>query len=138
MNIRKILLVDDEPVNRYVLAKLLEQKGYTPIEAANGKEALDILHADKELSIMILDLNMPEMDGYAVLAHLHTNSLLTARNVRILIASAGMRDNFYRNCLQRGVDTTSVSGYLEKPFDIDFFYEELSKLTELNATASTE
>lgn len=138
MNIRKILLVDDEPVNRYVLAKLLEQKGYTPVEAANGREALDILSADESLSVMILDLNMPELDGYAVLAQLYTDALLTTRNIRVLIASAGMCDHFYRNCRQRGIDTTIVSGYLEKPFDIDLFYEELNKLQELNATASTE
>lgn len=138
MNKRKILLVDDEPVNRYVLAKLLEQKGYTVIEAGNGKEALDILFTDDELNSMILDLNMPEMDGYTVIAHLNTDPILISRNIRVLIASAGLQETFLRNCFQRGVSAASVSGYLEKPFDIDLFYEELSKLSELNAAASTE
>lgn len=64
---RKVLVVDDNEINRCVLKGILEQD-YQIIEAANGREALDILLSDHlSISAVLLDIVMPVMDGYAFL-----------------------------------------------------------------------
>lgn len=135
MNPKKILLVDDEPVNRFVLAKLLEQKGYATIEAADGMQALTHLYSDAQICCLILDLNMPQLDGYAVLGALETDPVLKHQQFRVLIASAGLEEHFHKACRDRGLSKAAVVGYLEKPFDIEVFNEQLKKLSDEDATA---
>ena len=65
---RKILVVDDAAINRIVLKKILLDK-YEVLEAANGQEALDILYKETlDISVVLLDLMMPILDGYGVMA----------------------------------------------------------------------
>ena len=66
-----ILAVEDEPTSLAVLADLLEELNYDVIEAENGIEALDIITREgQHIDVIILDKNMPEMDGLEVVAHL--------------------------------------------------------------------
>lgn len=84
---RTVLIVDDDRHLRSSLRLLLEEEGYTVLEAANGAEGLDILRKRPERLIVLLDLMMPEMNGDEVLnvvladrrlAHWHTYVLMTA------------------------------------------------------------
>ena len=67
-----VLIVDDDPVQRRLLAHAVERLGYRAVAAASGREALDHLAAPagETVSLVILDLVMPELDGMAVLARL--------------------------------------------------------------------
>jgi two-component system cell cycle response regulator CpdR len=68
---RVVLVVDDEPLVLDVTASMLEDIGCEVITAASGEDALDLISTDPRIEILITDINMPDMDGYA-LAHLAT------------------------------------------------------------------
>ncbi|MDY6845401.1 MAG: response regulator, partial [Thermodesulfobacteriota bacterium] len=81
----KILIVDDHPVNRYLLSGILKKAGYEILEAVNGEDAIDI--ALRELpDCILLDIVMPKKNGYEVCFELKRNSL--AENIPIIFFSA--------------------------------------------------
>ena len=59
-----VLAVDDNEINRKIIGRILEDRGIKCIVASNGKEALEIIENNREISVVLLDFNMPEMDGY--------------------------------------------------------------------------
>jgi PAS domain S-box-containing protein len=81
----KVLVVDDEAGARDLLKEMLESDGYIPVLAANGKEALEAL-AQISVSAILLDLIMPEMDGFELLLHLKEDTGL--RNIPVLVLTA--------------------------------------------------
>jgi len=81
----KVLVVDDEVVSLQVMGKVLESKGYTPLRARNGNEALEVLWRER-VDAIVLDLMMPEMDGFEFLRRLKANPRL--RNVPLLVLTA--------------------------------------------------
>ena len=64
---KRVLVVDDDKVNREVLAKFLQKNHYDVLEAENGKEAMTILKKQKEIAMVLLDIIMPVMDGFEVI-----------------------------------------------------------------------
>ena len=81
----KILVVDDEDRMRKLISDFLKIKEFTVVEAANGEEAIDIFFSDKAISLVILDVMMPKMDGWEVLKSIREHSkvpviMLTARS----------------------------------------------------------
>src|SRR5262249_33841767 len=103
-----VLLVDDEDQLRRVMKDLLEREGYRVTEAQNGIEALDQVdrHAP---DIVVLDLNLPGLDGYGVLSHLRSRSA-TAKIPVVVLTARGDEDNEVR-VLELGADD-----FLSKPF----------------------
>ena len=65
MNDKKILVVDDEARMRKLIMDFLSKSGYIVIEASNGEEAYDIFTSHNDISLIIMDIMMPKMDGYA-------------------------------------------------------------------------
>jgi type II secretory ATPase GspE/PulE/Tfp pilus assembly ATPase PilB-like protein/CheY-like chemotaxis protein len=104
----RVLLVDDEDMLRRVMRDLLERDGYTVVEAADGVEALDQVdrHAP---DIIVLDLNLPGLDGYGVLSHLRSRPATTTIPVVVLTAR-GDEDSEVR-VFEMGADD-----FLSKPF----------------------
>jgi DNA-binding response OmpR family regulator len=103
-----VLLVDDEDQLRRVMRDLLQRQGYTVVEARDGAQALDEVdrHAP---DIMILDLNLPGVDGYSVLSQLRSRQ--ATRQLPIIVLTAkGDEDNEVR-VLELGADD-----FLTKPF----------------------
>ena len=80
----KVLVVDDTEANRYTVVRLLRKAGFTVYEAADGRRGLDAVNAD--LDLIILDIRMPELDGYEVCRRLKADPTLKA--VPILHMSA--------------------------------------------------
>jgi len=83
--IKKVLLADDEDRMRKLLGDFLKREGYAIIEAGNGREALDKFNDVEDISLMILDVMMPEMDGWEVCREIRKSSripiiMLTARD----------------------------------------------------------
>jgi DNA-binding response OmpR family regulator len=103
-----VLLVDDEDQLRRVMKDLLEREGYRVTEAQNGIEALDQVdrHAP---DIVVLDLNLPGLDGYGVLSHLRSRPA-TAKIPVVVLTARGDEDNEVR-VLELGADD-----FLSKPF----------------------
>ena len=105
-----LLVVDDNDDNRYTLTRRLKREGYTNLTTANdGKEALDLLKSRK-FDLVLLDIMMPEMNGYQVLEHLKADDAL--RHVPVIMISADGEVESVVRCIELGAED-----YLRKPFD---------------------
>ncbi|MBR3575074.1 MAG: response regulator, partial [Lachnospiraceae bacterium] len=100
-----ILIVDDESRMRKLLSDFLTKNGYSVLEAENGKQALDIFFSEKDISLMILDVMMPEMDGWEVCREVRKSSALP---IIMLTARAEEKDELLG--FKLGVDE-----YISKP-----------------------
>ena len=105
----RILIVDDEPFNVDLLKQELELLGYDTVSAANGHEALELLSKDR-CDAVLLDIMMPEMDGYAVLERLRADGLLN--NLPVIVISALDDLSSAIRCIELGAED-----YLPKPFE---------------------
>jgi adenylate cyclase len=81
----RLLVVDDNKVNRLLLGRSLEQQGHSVEMAENGRQALEMLHS-RPFDLVLLDIEMPEMNGYQVLEK--TSHDLQLRDIPIIITSA--------------------------------------------------
>ena len=125
----KILVVDDDPDILDALTMILESKGYAVITAQNGIEALANLKADKP-DLMVLDLLMPKMDGFAVCKELQDARWSKYRNVPILILTSVREEASRRRYeLETGLEL-DVDDYVEKPISPDILLERVERLTK--------
>ena len=106
MESRKILVVDDESRMRKLVRDFLTMNQFTVVEAADGEEALDRFYADKEISLIILDVMMPKMNGWEVAKEIRTVSKVP---IIMLTARDSERDELMG--FEIGVDE-----YISKPF----------------------
>jgi CheY-like chemotaxis protein len=106
-----VLVVDDEPQVAWVLRFSLEHEGYRTYTASNGLEALEELEKHHP-SVMVLDLMMPEMDGWAVLGEM--NKLPVAERPRVVIVSALTGPDDKTKATALGADA-----FVPKPFDVE-------------------
>jgi type II secretory ATPase GspE/PulE/Tfp pilus assembly ATPase PilB-like protein/ActR/RegA family two-component response regulator len=104
----KVLLVDDEDMLRKVMKDLLEREGYSVVEARDGVEALDQVDRHGP-DIIVLDLNLPGLDGYGVLSHLRSRAV-TADIPVVVLTARGDEENEMR-VFELGADD-----FLSKPF----------------------
>jgi class 3 adenylate cyclase len=104
-----ILVVDDDPINRQMLTRLLEQDGYRVDTAADGHRGLEMLGADP-FDIVLLDLVMPEIDGYEVLTRIKADDAL--KHLPVLMITAVDDVASAARCIEAGAED-----YLAKPFD---------------------
>lgn len=106
MNTIKILVVDDESRMRKLVHDFLSKKGYTVLEAANGREAVEIFFDHNDISLIILDVMMPEMDGWQVCREIRQYS-----DVPIIMLTARSDEMDELQGFRLGVDE-----YVTKPF----------------------
>jgi two-component system alkaline phosphatase synthesis response regulator PhoP len=106
---RQVLIADDEPITRMLVKILLERDGYSVLEAQTGSEALEIA-ARQRPDLIVMDLNMPQMDGYDAIRQLRQMPALSDVPVVVLTADDG--PGVERRVLEIGADD-----YLVKPFD---------------------
>jgi two-component system, cell cycle response regulator len=104
-----ILVVDDDPINRMVLTRDLEREGHRVATAADGVRALEALRAEP-FDIVLLDVLMPELDGYETLAQIERDEKL--RHVPVIMVSALEDIDSVVRCIEMG-----AADYLPKPFD---------------------
>ncbi len=106
-----VLIVDDLQDNRDLIVALLEDEGYTSlIESVNGKEALDILQSETVIDLVLLDINMPLMDGYELLEYMKGSDRL--RFIPVIMVSAISQLDSTIRCIEKGAED-----YLVKPVE---------------------
>jgi CheY-like chemotaxis protein len=105
----RLLIVDDNEINRDVLARRLGPQGYTTVAAENGRKALEMVRTQK-FDLLLLDIMMPELNGYEVLRHLKADSHL--RDIPVIMISALDDMDSIVRCIKLGAED-----YLPKPFD---------------------
>jgi CheY-like chemotaxis protein len=118
----KVLIAEDNAVNRELLRELLELRGYAVLEACDGKEALHMIEQERP-ELLLLDIGMPVMDGFAVIRRIRENPLLAPLPVVAVTAYAMRGDR--EKILNSGFD-----GYLSKPVDARSLAEELTRLLD--------
>jgi CheY-like chemotaxis protein len=111
----KILVVDDDAINRLVLRKLFEKEQHTVLTAENGVEALSILLTEDGVHIVITDIMMPEMDGIELLAEIKLNDRIN--KLPIIGFTAGDIDYF------RSITPVSFDRLLPKPMNFHELYD---------------
>jgi CheY-like chemotaxis protein len=109
MNGGRLLVVDDNRLNRSTLALNLRQQGHTAVLAENGEQALKLMRS-QPFDLVLLDIVMPVMDGYQVLEHMRAD--LALRSLPVLVISAVDEMDSVVRCIGLG-----AADYLPKPFD---------------------
>ncbi len=123
----KILVIDDDPDILDALAMILESQGYQVFTARDGIEGLANLKAEKP-DLMILDLLMPKMDGFAVCKELQDPRWSKFKEMPILILTSVREDASRRRYeLETGLEL-NVDDYVEKPISPDILLERVGKL----------
>ena len=108
---QKILIVDDSEMNREILSEILCED-YELQEAANGVRALEILgEYGGDVDLMLLDITMPEMDGFEVLSYMNRSGLI--ENIPVIMISAENATSYVERAYEMG-----VTDYIQRPFDV--------------------
>jgi CheY-like chemotaxis protein len=109
---RKVLVVDDDARNIFALTSALENHDMEVLGATNGRQAIDIIHQTTDLSAVLMDIMMPEMDGYETMRQIRSDPRFRSLPILALTAKAMKGDR--EKCLQAG-----ASDYIAKPVNTD-------------------
>jgi CheY-like chemotaxis protein len=116
----KVLIAEDNAVNRELLRELLELRGYTVLEACDGQEALHMIEQNQP-DILLLDIGMPVLDGFGVIRKIRENPCLARLPVLAVTAYAMQGD-------REKIMKSGFNGYLSKPVDARSLADELKRL----------
>jgi DNA-binding response OmpR family regulator len=106
-----VLVADDEPVSRLLVRRTLEAQHYEVLETENGREAVKVAVRERP-DLLLIDLNMPEIDGYELIARLRRD--VTLASVPVLVLTGDGRADVVRRVLELGAE-----GFIVKPFAPD-------------------
>ena len=112
LNGKKVLVVDDDVRNIYSLTKALENLKMNVITAIDGKEALNVLEQNPDTDVVLLDMMMPNMDGYETATRIRQNPSM--RNLPVIAVTAKAMTGDREKCINAG-----ASDYITKPVDVD-------------------
>ncbi len=124
----KVLVIEDNEQNIYLITFLLEHHGYDVIQARNGLTAIEIA-AKTNPDLILLDIQLPEMDGYAVARRLRSESAFADVPIIAVTSYAMVGDR------EKSIEA-GCTGYIEKPIDPDTFIPELEKYLLIGTKAT--
>lgn len=113
----KLLIAEDNNINMLVARKFLKKWGIVPDEAINGLEALKIIK-QKAFDVLLIDLEMPEMDGYELIALIRRANI----QVPVIAFTAALYDNMHNDLLQKG-----FNDYIQKPFRPEDLHRKIAQ-----------
>lgn len=115
-----ILLIDDEPKNIFALNLVLKSRGYTMLTCNSAERGLQLLKKYDKIALVLMDMMMPDMDGYEAIRTIRSSSE-TYKDVGIIAVTAQAMNGDKEKCLLAGAD-----GYVSKPIDIDLLINEIT------------
>jgi len=115
---KKILIIDDDPKNIFALVATLHANGYQTCTASGADEGIQTLESDSGIGLVLLDMMMPEMDGYEALPLIRSKKNLSGLPVIAVTAQAMKGDR--EKCLEAG-----ANDYISKPIDVDHLFSLL-------------
>ena len=118
MDRRKVLVVDDDPSIREVLAIILGSQGYEVLTAADGREALDLLHDGALPQVILLDLMMPVMNGWTFREEMQRDAVLAPIPVLVMTGDGEIADKTVR---------LSAAGFLRKPIGLNDLLDTVAR-----------
>ncbi len=116
----QVLLVEDNETNQQVATELLESKGFNITVANNGLKAIEQVYSDKSFDIVLMDLQMPEMNGYEATKHIRKNDKFN--NLPIIAMTADAMQGVKEYCLELG-----MNDFVTKPIDPEHLFKTLIK-----------
>lgn len=120
---KRVLIVDDKSVNRYVLRNLFEDE-YEIVECVDGREAIAVLdEKGEETAVVLLDIVMPGYDGFTVLEYMQEKQL---QKVPVVLISSNVTDENIRKA-----HTYEVADYIQKPFEEDIVRRRVERIINL-------
>jgi CheY-like chemotaxis protein/HPt (histidine-containing phosphotransfer) domain-containing protein len=123
----RILVVEDDPITRVVVVKSLERLGYRADTAENGREAITRL-SDAVSALVLMDCEMPEMDGFQATAEIRRAEARSGRHVPVVAMTAAVADDDRSRCLASGMDD-----YLAKPITLTSLAAALGRWLPVDA-----
>ena len=125
-NLAQLLVVDDSEMNREILKEILG-KEYRILEACDGEEALKMLEQHgTEISLVLLDIIMPKMDGFEVLAYMNRDKWI--EDIPVIMISSEGSESYIRRAYELG-----ASDYISRPFDAKVVYQRVINMIKLYA-----
>jgi CheY-like chemotaxis protein len=115
----KILIIDDDARNIFALSAVLKAKGYQCVSAIAAHDGLRLMEKDADIKIVLLDMMMPELDGYETLSIIRKGP---RRNIPVVAVTAQAMMGDRERCLEAGADD-----YIPKPIDIDYLLRLLDQ-----------
>ena len=109
---KTVLLVDDDPRNIFAMSSVLERRGMRVLTATNGREAISLMHSAAKIAIVLMDIMMPEMDGYQTMQIIREDG--SWRRLPIIALTAKAMKGDREKCLEAG-----ASDYLAKPVNTE-------------------
>jgi len=119
----RILLAEDNAINRELAARLLQKQGHTVLTAATGGVALEIWEKDPCLDLILMDVQMPDVDGFQATATIREKEKLTGRHIPIIALTAYAMPSDRERCLEAGMDA-----YVSKPIRPHDLFERIQDL----------
>lgn len=116
----KILLIDDDNRNIYALKAILSARGYFCYSAISSREGLRFLEDGHDIGIVLLDMMMPDIDGYETISIIRNT--ISTREIPIIAVTAQAMAGDREKCIEAGADE-----YISKPVDIDLLVQYLHK-----------
>lgn len=120
----RILITDDNSINRNVLRTIVERLGYSPIEASGGRDALDLLKK-ASFDLLFTDVDMPEMNGIELAKAVRAHELAIEpipQSIEIVAVTANIQPETRLDCKRAG-----MNGFLEKPVDLEKIKKQILK-----------
>ena len=117
---KEILIIDDDSKNIFALNAVLKAKKYHCVSAQSAAEGFRILASNKNIAIVLMDMMMPEMDGYQAIRHMKEDEAL--KNIPVIAITAQAMTGDREKCLEAGAD-----GYISKPVNVVELIEVLKK-----------
>jgi len=109
---KKILIIDDDSRNIFALTAVLKAKKYTCLSADSASKGFDLIENDRDIAIVLMDMMMPDMDGYQAMAKM--KELPNLKNIPVIAVTAQAMVGDKERCLAAG-----AVGYVSKPIKID-------------------
>nr|WP_293835320.1 response regulator [uncultured Arsenicibacter sp.] len=121
MRKKRVLIIDDDARNIFALKAILKSKSFDCLSCLHAEEALALLQTEEEVDVILLDMMMPDIDGYEAIPRIR--SISTRRETPIFAVTAQAMVGDREKCLEAGADD-----YISKPIDVDKLLTLLARL----------
>jgi len=121
MNKKRLLIIDDDPRNIFALVNTLRARSYDCLSCLSADEAIELLESDQMIDAILLDMMMPEIDGYEAIPLIKKIPSRKFTTIIAVTAQAMVGDK--EKCIQAGADS-----YVSKPIDVDKLLAALSEI----------
>jgi len=118
-----ILIIDDDNRNIFALKAVLRAKGFGTLSAPSAQEGFDIIAENNKVSVVLMDMMMPDMDGYQAISAMKKSEKM--RDIPVLAVTAQAMVGDKERCLSAG-----ASGYVSKPIDVDELITQIEEVTK--------